>query len=182
MKTNRLSSELTSALNDQITLEAFSSQVYLMLSCWADQANMAGVSSFLMRHAQEERVHMAKIIEYVQERGAKVTIQAIQAPGSEPKSLLECFEMVFQQEVKNTEAIHNIVTLAFEQKDWATWNFLQWLVSEQREEEKLALSLLDRVKLAGGGKATDAAKFDFDQSLKTTSQEFPTADQINPFI
>ncbi|MHC5202613.1 ferritin [Myroides sp. LJL119] len=181
MKTNRLSPELTSALNQQITLEAFSSQVYLMLSCWADQAYLSGVSSFLMKHAQEERVHMAKIIEYVQERGGKVKIEAIKSPGKEPKSLLECFEMVFSQEVANTQAIYNIVSLAFDQKDWATWNFLQWLVAEQREEEKLALSLLDRLKLAGGDKATDAAKFDFDWSLKTTSQEFPTADHVNPF-
>ena len=105
MKTNRLSPELTKALNQQITLEAFSSQVYLMLSCWADQANMAGVSGFLMKHAQEERLHMAKIIEYVQERGAKVKIEAIKAPGKEPASLLECFEMVFAQEVLNSSIV-----------------------------------------------------------------------------
>ncbi|WP_010256851.1 ferritin [Myroides injenensis] len=176
MKTNRLSNELTEALNKQITLEAVSSQIYLMLACWADEANMAGVNDFMMKHATEEREHMTKIIEYIQERGAKVTIEAIDAPGAEPKNVLECFEMVYKQETKNTDAIYKIVTQAFEEKDWATWNFLQWLVAEQREEEKLALELLDRLKLAGGANATDTAKFEFDKSLKTTPQQFPTTE------
>ncbi|MTG99098.1 MULTISPECIES: ferritin [Myroides] len=180
MKTNRLSTALTQALNKQITLEAVSAQIYLMLACWADEAKMAGVKDFLMKHSHEERIHMAKIIEYVQERGSTVKIEAIGAPGKEPKNVLECFEMVYAQEVKNTDAIYNIVTLAFEEKDWATWNFLQWLVTEQREEEKLALELLDRLKLAGGAKASDIALFEFDKSFKTTSQTVSIADETNP--
>ena len=176
MKTERLSKSLSKALNDQVTMEAHSAQIYLMLACWADDNLLDGVKSFMMKHSQEERVHMAKIMEYIQERGGKVTIEAIAKPGPEPKNVLECFEMVLQQEIANTEAIYKIVNMSMQEGDWATWNFLQWLVNEQREEEKLALDLLDKVKLAGGHNMTDTGRFEFNKLIGNTPQEFPVAD------
>lgn len=180
MKTNRLSYEMSKALNDQVTLEAYSSQVYLMLSSWADAAGLDGVSSFLMKHSQEERVHMAKIMEYIQERGGKVFIDAINKPSPEPSNVKECFEMVVKQEIENTEAIYKLVDLSMEERDWATFNFLQWLVAEQREEEKLALTLLDKLNLAGGKDASYASLYEFNKDIGNTGQEFPTADEENP--
>jgi ferritin len=50
------------------------------------------------------------------------------------------------------------VDLAFQEKDWATWNFMQWFVKEQIEEEKLALELIDKLKIAGD-QATDESLF-----------------------
>jgi ferritin len=180
MKTERISKTLQKVLNEQVTLEAFSAQMYLMLACWADENQLDGVNSFMMKHSHEERVHMAKIIEYIQERGGAVKIEAIKKPGPEPKNILDCFEAVLKQEVENTEAIYNIVNISLEEKDWATWNFMQWLVAEQREEEKLALTLLDKVKLAGGAKMTDTSKFEVNKLIGNTSQHFSTADEVNP--
>lgn len=180
MKTNRLSTTMAKALNDQVTLEAYSSQVYLMLSSWADNEALDGISSFLIKHSQEERVHMAKIMEYIQERGGKVTIEAIAKPKPEPKNIKECFEMVLKQEIENTEAIYSLVDISVTEKDWATFNFLQWLVAEQREEEKLALTLLDKVTLAGGKDASYASIYELNKDIGGTSQEFPIADEENP--
>lgn len=180
MQTNRLSKTLQKALNDQVTTEAFSSQMYLMLACWADEHQLDGVKDFMMKHSQEERVHMAKIIEYIQERGGTVTIDAIEKPGPQPKNILECFEAVLKQEIDNTTAIYKIVKMSMEEEDWATWNFMQWLVNEQREEEKLALDLLDKVKLAGGANMTDTARFELNKVVGNTGQEFPVADEVNP--
>lgn len=178
MKTCRLSAKMTDALNKQITLEAYSAQVYLMLSSWADELGYAGISGFLFKHSTEERTHMAKLIEYIQERGGKVTIDAIPKPGAEPKSIQECFEMVFKQEVENTTAIYKIIKLSMEENDWATWNHLQWFVTEQREEEKYALQLLDKIKIAGGPKAQDTALFDLDRELSKTPQETKLSDDL----
>ncbi|WP_447639907.1 MULTISPECIES: ferritin [Chitinophagaceae] len=179
MKTCRLSPTIMKALNDQMTMEAYSSQVYLMLSSWADQQGYAGISKFLFKHSTEERSHMAKLIEYIQERGGKVTIDAIKKPGSEPKSVQECFEMVFKQEVDNTTAIYKIVKLALDEEDWATWNHLQWFVGEQREEEKYALNLLDKIKIAGGSNAPDTTLYELDKDLSRTPQETPISDDLH---
>lgn len=179
MKTNRLSAKLNKALNDQMTLEAYSAQVYLALSSWADSQSYAGISSFLFKHAVEEREHMVKLIEYIQERGGNVTIEAIDKPSVKVKSVQECIEAVFKQEVANTTAIYKIVKLAMEEEDWATWNHLQWFVREQREEEKFALQLLDKVKIAGGEKATIDALYTFDSELGHRKQDTILSDDMD---
>ena len=173
METNRLSAEIQDILISQMTKEAEAAQIYLALGIWADDQGYGGIANFLYRHAQEERNHMTKIMGYILERGGRPRIQAIAAPPSDPKTLTECFQRVFKHEVDNTEAIYRIVNLAMEQKDWATWNFSQWFVREQIEEEKLALELIDKLKIAGGDRASDESLFELDRYLENAVDEVP---------
>lgn len=169
MKTNRLSNSLQTALNTQMTKEAEAAQIYLSFAAWASDEGYAGIANFLFRHANEERSHMMKIVTYILERGAKVKIEAIPAPGKTPTSILNCFEQVFEQEVANTKAIFKIVKKSFEEEDWATWQYLQWFVQEQTEEETLSLNLLDKIKIAGGANATSDALYLLDKDLQKMS-------------
>lgn len=178
MRTNRLSDNMTKALNDQVTKEAHAAQIYLSYGAWADDQGYGGIANFLFRHAHEERNHMMKILEYVLERGARAIVSAIPPPDSDPTSVANCFEKVFMQEVENSKAIYRIVDMAFEEKDWATWNFLQWFVKEQVEEETLALNLLDKIKIAGGEKAKDDALYALDKELANTPDEARLAQDV----
>jgi ferritin len=166
MDTNRLSKTLTKALNDQMTKEAQNAQVYLAYASWASDKGYDGIANFLFRHVNEERNHMMKVLEYILERGAKPTITAIPAPGPDPKNVQDCFEKVFESEVDNTISIYNIVNMSMEEKDWATWNFMQWFVKEQTEEETMAIDLLDKIKIAGGAKANDDALYLLDRDME----------------
>lgn len=171
MNTNRLSKDLCQALNSQMTKEAHASQIYLSYASWADAQGYEGVSNFLFRHANEERNHMMKFLEYILERGASVKIEAIPDPGPNPTSVLDCFQKTFNQEVGNTESIYKIVKQSFDESDWATWNFLQWFVKEQTEEETLIMNMLDRLKIAGGEKASGGSLYSIDRDLKSTPDE-----------
>ena len=162
---------MQSALNTQMTKEAHASQIYLSYAAWASSSGYAGIANFLFRHANEERNHMMKFLEYILERGAKVKIAPIPAPDSDPTSVNNCFEKVFQQEVSNTTAIYKLVKTSFEESDWATWNFLQWFVKEQVEEETLSMNLLDKIKIAGGEKAPNEALYALDRDLATTPDD-----------
>ena len=42
------------------------------------------------------------------------------------------------------------MTIAIEEKDYATQNYLQWFVKEQVEEEDTANGLLEKVKMVSG--------------------------------
>lgn len=168
MKTNRLSDKLTTGLNEQMTKEAHAAQIYLSYGAWADNIGYSGIANFLFRHAAEERNHMMKMFEYILKRGAKVKVTAIPEPASDPTSVNNCFEKVFDHEVSNTKAIYKLVNLAHKEEDWATWNFLQWFVKEQTEEENLAMSLLDKIKIAGGEKATGDMLYLLDKNLGNT--------------
>lgn len=171
MNTNRLSEAMVEILNEQVKNEAQAAQIFLSYAAWADDAGYEGVANFLFRHSQEERNHMIKYMEYIMERGAKVKITALEAPPKDPKNLQECFEKIFQHEVDNTEAIYKIVNLSMEEKDWASWNFNQWFVQEQIEEETMVLDLLDKLKIAGGPKASDESLYYFDNQLASMPDE-----------
>src|SRR4029079_2156490 len=109
MNTNRLSDSLRKALNDQMTKEAAASQIYLSYGSWANAEGYAGIANFLFRHANEERNHMMKILEYILERGARVNIEAIPAPPSNPQGMQDCFEKILGHEIDNTKGIYKIV-------------------------------------------------------------------------
>ena len=178
MRTNRLSETLTAALNEQMTKEAYASQVYISYAAWADGKGYRGIANFLFRHAQEERNHMMKFLEYILKRGAKAKVTAIPAPPGDPATVNECFEKVFKHEVDNTKEIYKLVKISMQEEDWATWNFMQWFVMEQTEEENLALSLLDKIKISGGEKATSDALYALDKDLETMPDDERLAQDV----
>ncbi len=178
MNTNRLSNTLAAALNAQMTKEAHASQIYLSYAAWADNQGFGGVANFLFRHAQEERNHMMKLLEYILKRGGEVKIAAIPAPPANPANLNNCFEKVFEHEVDNTNAVYNLVKMSLTEEDWATWNFMQWFVKEQVEEETLALELLDKIKIAGGEKISSDVLYSLDRDLEKTPDEARAAQDV----
>ncbi|MCJ7759135.1 MAG: ferritin [Gillisia sp.] len=178
MNTNRLSKTIAAALNAQMTKEAHASQIYLSYAAWADGQGFGGIANFLFRHAQEERNHMMKILEYILKRGAVVKVTAIPAPSENPVSINNCFEKIFEHEVDNTNAVNKLVKMSHEEEDWATWNFMQWFVKEQVEEETLAMNLLAKMKIAGGEKMSSNALYSFDRDMEKTSDEVRPAEDV----
>jgi ferritin len=171
MNTNRLSEKMCGALNKQMTKEAHASQVFLSFGCWADFEGYEGIANFLFRHANEERNHMMKILEYILERGGKVKVEAIPAALPNPANVQDCFEKAFTHEVENTTEIYKLVKLSFEEEDWATWNFMQWFVKEQTEEETLVMAMLNKLKIAGGANAKGESLYSFDRDMKSTPDD-----------
>ena len=178
MNTNRLSKTIEAALNAQMTKEAHASQIYLSYGAWADSKGYGGTANFLFRHAQEERNHMMKILEYILKRGGKVQVTAIPAPPEDPATIQACFEKIFAHEVDNTTAIYSVVKLSLQEEDWATWNFMQWFVKEQTEEETLAMELLDKLKIAGGDTASDTSLYSLDRDLNSTPDDATLAQDV----
>ena len=178
MNKNRLSKTLSMALNTQLTKEAYASQIYLSYGAWADSQGLNGIARFLFRHAQEERNHMMKILEYILLRGAKVEITAIQAPPDNPVSINSCFEKILEYEVDNTKEIYKIVKMSLEEEDWATWNFMQWFVKEQVEEETLALNLINKMKIADGENENKSALYLLDRDLADAPDEAKSAQEV----
>jgi ferritin len=147
-----LSSKLSNALNKQVELEASSSQFYLAMASWAETQGLNGISAFLYGHADEERMHMLKLIKFLNERGGHGIVPELKQPPVTFKSVKAVFESVLKHEIKVTEEINNLVEITLKEKDYTTHNFLQWYVSEQIEEEALARQIVDKLKLIGDDK------------------------------
>lgn len=146
-----LSEKMESALNDQIAMEGYASFLYLSMASWCEFHGMEGTSQFFYRQATEEHDHMMRIFRYVLEMDSKAIVPAIAQPPTQFKSIQSIFDDVYAHEQKVTASINQLVTLAAEENDHSTHNFLQWYVSEQREEEALIRSILDKLKLIGDG-------------------------------
>lgn len=133
-----LSKSMQEALNNQVRLEAASSQAYLAMASWSEiQPGLDGVAEYFFLQSEEERVHMLKLMRFINERGGYALVPTLQQPIVTFKSLKSMFEEFLQHEINVSNSINELVDLALREKDYATHNFLQWYVSEQIEEEKM---------------------------------------------
>lgn len=144
-----LSKKVESALNKQIEIEAVSSQFYLAMASWAEVNGLAGTAAFLYAHSDEERIHMLKLVKYVNERGGHAIIPALAQPPTKFKGIHSVFESLLKHEVHVSNEINKVVDICLTDKDYSTHNFMQWYVAEQIEEESLARQIMDKLKLIG---------------------------------
>ena len=158
-----LSDKLVDNLNRQINLEFYSGNLYLQMSAWATYQGLDGCALFLRDHADEEMGHMQKLFTYVNETGALARLGDIEAPPTEFDSIEEVFQKIYDHECHVTAEINALVDRAFAEKDYSTFNFLQWYVAEQHEEERLFKSILDKLQIIG---TEGRGLFHFDQQMQ----------------
>ena len=168
-----LSKNMEKALNGQIRIEAESSQVYLSMASWAEIKGLEGISQFMYKHSDEERMHMLKLVKYVNERGGQSEISALTQPKAVFESFQKMFEDLYEHEIFVSKSINELVHVALEEKDYATHNFLQWFVAEQMEEEALARTILDKINLIGNDKS---GLYLFDRDVQQITVESAAAD------
>ncbi|HMQ50363.1 MAG TPA: ferritin [Saprospiraceae bacterium] len=146
-----ISKKMEAALNEQIEMEGYASFLYLSMATWCDNEGLLGCAKFMQRQSEEERMHMLKLFSYLSDVDAFAITPAIKQPPIRFESVIAMFEQVYEHEQKVTQSINELVALSYDEKDHATHNFLQWYVAEQREEESLMRTIMDRIKLIGAG-------------------------------
>lgn len=168
-----LTKNMEAALNQQIRVEAESSQVYLSMACWAEVKGLEGIAQFMYKHSDEERMHMLKLIKYVNERGGHAHITELSAPETEFGTFQKMFQKLYEHEIFVSKSINELVHVSLEEKDYATHNFLQWYVAEQIEEEALARTILDKINLIGNDKG---GLYLFDRDVQMINVESAASD------
>jgi len=144
-----LSDKIQNALNKQVGKENDASHCYLSMASWLDNSGLHGSARFLYEHAEQERGHMMKLFRYVNDAGGHALVQAVEEPAHAFQSLSEIMGLVLKQEQSVTESINALVGVCLSEKDFSTFNFLQWYVAEQHEEERLFKSINDLIRIAG---------------------------------
>jgi ferritin len=142
-----LKKKMLKALNDQINAEMYSSYLYLSMETYFQSISLTGFAAWMRAQVQEELMHGMKFYGFVNERGGKVTLEAIAKPESTWASPLAAFEAIQKHEEHVTSLINDLVDLAISEKDHATNNFLQWFVSEQVEEEASVGAIVDKLRM-----------------------------------
>jgi ferritin len=157
-----LSKKMTTALNNQINAELYSSYLYLGMSAWLTAEGLPGAAKWMALQVREEVFHAQKFFNHILDRGGRITLAPLEAPAAKWKTPLEIFEAAHAHEQKVTALLNSLMNLARTENDHASELFLGWFITEQVEEEATAQETARKFKLAAG---QGAALFLIDQEL-----------------
>jgi ferritin len=146
-----LSERIQDALNRQLNAEAYSGYLYLSMAAYFESTGLKGCATWMYMQAREEFFHSSKFYNFINDRGGRVLLTAIDAPETEWASPTAAFQAALEHEQKVTALINGLVNLALEEKDHATNIFLQWFVTEQVEEEQSVGEVLQQLRLIVDG-------------------------------
>jgi len=144
-----LDAKVRELLNEQINKELYSAYLYLDFSIYYDAQGLSGFANWYMVQAQEERDHAMLMLQYLQNNGEKVQLEAVSKPDKVLETLMDPLKMGLEHEQYVTSLIHAIYDAAYSVKDFRTMQFLDWFVKEQCEEEKTADDMIKKMELFG---------------------------------
>jgi ferritin len=133
-----------------MNFEMYSANIYMSMAAWFDSKNLTGFANWMKIQYAEETAHFTKFYNFIDERGGRVVLGAMDAPQLDWNSPLAAFENALEHERIVTSRINDLVAQAADAKDHATVNFLQWFVGEQVEEEASADGVVQQLKLMEG--------------------------------
>ena len=144
-----LSEEIENILNAQIKVEAHSSSLYLAMSAWCGEQGLDNASKFFAKQSNEEREHMLKLFNFVSSRGGRAISPEVTNIPTDFESFRGVFEQALEQEMFVTEQFNNIAARCVNAKDYVTFNFLSWFLTEQVEEEFVCRRILELFDVIG---------------------------------
>ncbi|MBQ2113387.1 MAG: ferritin [Bacteroidales bacterium] len=143
--------KLEEIINDQITAELWSSNLYLQMSYFLKHQGWEGFAHWMKVHSDEERRHAMRMADYLTDRNGQVKLKMVNLVPEGWGSVLEIFEHSLSQEKMVSKMIDKIVLHAIEEQDFATENFFRTFVDEQVEEEALFCGVVDKIRNGGEG-------------------------------
>ena len=155
-----ISEKLQDAINEQITAEMWSANLYLSMSFYFEKEGFSGFANWMKKQSQEELEHAYVMADYIIKRGGVAKVDKIDVVPSGWGTPLEVFEHVYKHECHVSKMIDELVSVASAERDNATQDFLWGFVREQVEEEATAQGIVDKIKKAG-----DAGIFFIDSQL-----------------
>ena len=151
----RLSDKIAKILNEQIKNELQSSQIYRGMSCWLDSKGWNDAAKYFFKAADEELIHHSKIYQYLFDKNVVAKVPTIEDVKQEFESIREVMEKSLKHEIDITKNWEEISKASKEENDNTTYEFAQWFLKEQIEEENKLRDILDKMNLETPNWKTD---------------------------
>lgn len=166
-----LSAKVVELLNNQVNAEFYSAYLYLDMANYYKNEGLDGYYNWYKVQAQEERDHAFLFMDYLQQNGVEVVLEAIAKPDKEFKAFIDPLKAGAEHERLVTSLIHDIYAAAYEEKDFRTMQFLDWFVKEQAEEEDNADDMVKKFELFGND---SKGLYQLDNELKSRVYSAPS--------
>lgn len=149
----RISDKLIQLINNQIKVEAESSQLYFAISQWCKFVGYSNSADLFEKYTEEERAHMKKFYEYLQDRDIHPITPDISKPNIQTfNNLADVFIAAYEHEKFVTNTISTIATACSQEGDYMTLEFAMAFLKEQKEEEAKTKLYVDQLNLLGTDK------------------------------
>ena len=148
-----ISKPLQDAINAQLRNELYSAYLYLAMVDYFESKALKGFGHWMRLQCQEEVIHAMKLFDFLENRGGRVALKAIEQPPGKYQSPLAVMRAALEHERNVSGEIHNLYTLAVKEKDYPTQVMLHWFIVEQVEEERSIEEIVSRMELMGDEKA-----------------------------
>jgi len=119
------------------------------MAAYFESTGLPGFATWMRAQSQEELEHALKFFDYVNERGGRVELEAIEKPTVAWESPLAVFEATYEHEQMVTALINNLYKVALEENDYASQVMLHWFIDEQVEEEASVSQIVDSLERVG---------------------------------
>jgi len=103
-----ISKKMEEALNEQVNAEMYSAYLYLSMESYFKSKNLKGFANWMRVQTQEEMSHAMKFYEFIDERGGRIVLKAIDGPQTDWDSPLAVFEAVYEHEQKVSGLINDL--------------------------------------------------------------------------
>jgi bacterioferritin B len=129
-------------LNEQIAYEFAASQQYIANAVYYESQTLPRLASFFYAQAVEERNHAMMMVRYLLDADAQVTIPSVAAPETDFGDIVAPVALAAEQERRVSDQIAGLASVAREEADFLSEQFVQWFLKEQVEEIATMSSLL----------------------------------------
>ena len=136
------SARFVGELNAQIGNELAASQQYLAIAVFYDERTLPRLAGFFYRQSLEERDHALMMVRYLMDVGESPAIPGLPPPRADFADETGPIELALDQEREVSEQIAHLTTVAREDNDFASEQFMQWFIKEQVEEVASMSALL----------------------------------------
>ena len=135
-------------LNQQIGYEFGASQQYVAAAVYYDNETLPRLAAFFYAQALEERNHAMMMVKYLLDADVEVHVPGVGAPHTTFADVVAPVALSLEQEKRVTGQINALASLAREQGDYTSEQFMQWFIKEQVEEVSSMSDLLRVVQRA----------------------------------
>jgi len=167
--------KLNDAMNEQIKNELESYYIYLSMAAWLHSKALDGMGHWMRVQAHEEMLHAMKFFNHLIDRGGKVALKDLKQLKVQWKSPLEVFQDALEHEKFISKKINDLMSIARQEKEYASEPLLAWFTDEQIEEESNANKITEQLEMVGTDKS---GLLMLDREL--AARAYPPGSPLNP--
>jgi ferritin len=138
-----ISEPLAKLLVAQVSSELGAHQTYLGISLYFERQSLHRWAKIFRDQSVEEAGHASKIMAFLLDNEVDFDLPGLPAATTHYKAAAEAVGVALSSEVKVTGQFNTMAGAAIASGDHRGFQFLQWFIDEQVEEERTMRALLD---------------------------------------